>query len=68
MMDELKPFFDALQEELNGQTMEEGDQYSYVGKNCLVIFEMQEGHNLSVQVIGGRPKEVDAALSIFGEE
>ncbi|MGW6193983.1 hypothetical protein ACWFRC_25750 [Bacillus cereus] len=68
-MRELHLFFKALNEELNGEQMEVGDEYVYTCKNATVIYSMKYDENknktLDIRVIGGKAIHIDTELPIF---
>ncbi|MES5930020.1 hypothetical protein QCI77_29335 [Bacillus cereus group sp. MG9] len=70
-MRELHLFFKALNEELNGEQMEVGDEFVYTCNNATVIYSMKYDENknktLDIRVIGGKAIHIDTALPIFTE-
>ncbi|MGE1028610.1 hypothetical protein ACQGS5_02905 [Bacillus sp. GKis3/1] len=68
-MKELDVFFKTLNEELNGEQMEVGDEFVYTCNNAVVIFAMdydkQGNRNLDVRIIGGKAIYIDTELPIF---
>lgn len=47
--------------------LEEGDEFVTVFNNCVLILGIED-RELKVKFVGGKPFQVDFALSIFGEE
>jgi hypothetical protein len=70
-MRELHLFFKALNEELNGEQMEVGDEFVYTCNNATVIYSMEYDENknkmLDIRVIGGKAIHIDTELPIFTE-
>ncbi|MBE5087580.1 hypothetical protein IGI03_05895 [Bacillus thuringiensis] len=68
-MKELDVFFEALNEELNGEQMEVGDEFVYTCNNAVVIYSMdyneKKEKTLGIRIIGGKAVHIDTELPIF---
>lgn len=68
-MKELDVFFEALNEELNGEQMEVGDEFVYTCNNAVVIYSMdyneKKEKTLDIRIIGGKAVHIDTELPIF---
>ncbi|HGG0586359.1 hypothetical protein DZB94_13445 [Bacillus sp. AW] len=68
-MEELDLFYKALNEELDGQQMEVGDEFVYTCNNAVVIFSMdaneKQEKTLGIRIIGGKAVHIDTELPIF---
>ena len=68
-MEALELFYKALNEELNGQQMEVGDEFVYTCDNAVVIFTMdyneKQEKNLDIRIIGGKAVHIDTELPFF---
>ncbi|WP_336769661.1 hypothetical protein [Bacillus bombysepticus] len=65
----LEPFYEALQQKLNGKQMEIGDEYVYTCRNATIVFSMELDNNkekvFSVKVISGEAKHIDVEVPLF---
>lgn len=68
-MKELDVFFEALNEELNGEQMKIGDEFVYTCNNAVVIYSMdyneKKEKTLGIRIIGGKAVHIDTELPIF---
>ncbi|EOP49357.1 hypothetical protein IKQ_05174 [Bacillus cereus VDM053] len=68
-MKELDLFYKALNEELDGQQMEVGDEFVYTCNNALVIFSMdaneKQEKTLGIRIIGDKAVHIDTTLPMF---
>lgn len=65
-MDEyLNKCYEYIKNDLNGEVMEIGDEYVFSLNNCSVNIRMAEGRELKINVVGGKPVEIDAECPLF---
>ena len=64
-MDEyLQKCFDYVTEDLQGEIMEDGDEYVFSLNNCAVFIAMKD-REIITRVIGGKPIEIDVDCPFF---